>query len=120
VFGCLPFCMIASITVWGCALSTKMSRDTLWQRRRNCAAAFDERVAVERVKDVAIGTSITIRRVPCVATKSTLTKHYNEAQDRCTDEEKASEAYCYIMRPAREPFKDCGQCRAIGKEMMTK
>jgi hypothetical protein len=124
-----------------------MSRDTLWQRRRDCAAAATLDAVMKRA-----GLDKPQGWYDLVSPSS----HYNEAQDRCfvrvdlrvthadqahgnpltnyyifdafdsttfiecSDDENASKDYCYIALPAKEPYKDCAQCRAIVKEMMTK
>jgi hypothetical protein len=127
---------------------SNMSRDTLWQRRRECAAAIDDVLKHSRWENP---TRMAGSNYLVVGSDN----HYNELQDRCyvriavvnqgadtkngvpfasyyiydafdgntnitcSDEATTHANFCLAL-PGKDAVYDCGQCRAVAKDLMTK
>jgi hypothetical protein len=123
--------------------SPTLDRDTLWERRRQCAAAIDDVLRhTGWSKPETYGFSV-------IGASS----HYNETQDRCyvrvditngqgdlergvpfssyaiydafdagthlsCSDELAGSALCTVRQEGKETIGDCMRCRAVAEDLM--
>jgi hypothetical protein len=126
--------------------TAKLSRDGLWERRRQCSAAID---------DVLKHTGWA-KPVPAYFNVLNASSHYNEADERCyvridllnnqanvkagvplssyvvfdafdagtsvscSDDLSAARGMCSVSLPGKGDVSDCDHCRAVTKDLMTK